>query len=58
VDGGVKGFLHLAGGAGKFDDGAAVRDGRDLETVGLQPGSDRLNVLVGRAELLAELLGG
>src|SRR5271170_791233 len=56
VDRRVEGFLDLAGGAGKFEYGAAVGYGGDLESVGLQPGGDFLDVLVGGAELLAELL--
>ena len=53
VNRGVKGFLHLAGGAGKFQHRAALRRAH-LEAVRLQPGSDGLDIAVSRSELLAE----
>ena len=54
---GVKGFLHHGGCAGELDDGASFADPRDLKTVRCKPGSDRLYVGVGGAELLAKLFG-
>ena len=52
----VEGGLELDGGAGEFDGAAAVGDFVDLETLRLEPGDDGLNVGVGGAELLSELL--
>ena len=52
----AKGVANLPGGAGEFDHGASLGDAGDAESVGLQPVADRLNVLVGRTELLTKLL--
>src|ERR1700723_4722720 len=56
VDRRVKSFPHLAGGAGELKHGPPL--GRaNLKSVRLQPGSNNLNVIIRRPELLAELRG-
>src|SRR4029077_7657761 len=53
----VERFAHLASRAGEVDYRAAIRDLVHGETMGLEPRSNRLDVLVCGTVLLSELLG-
>jgi hypothetical protein len=58
VDGGVKGFGDLGGGAGVLDGGAVLGDAVDGEAAGVEPGCDDSGVFRESAEAVAELAGG
>ena len=58
VDLGAEGLTHLAGGAGEVDGAAAFGHRMHAEAVAGEPGADRVDVALRKAEALAELLCG
>ena len=55
VDLRVESGLHLPGGAAEFDRAPAGRDFRHLESLGLEPGGNHVEIGLRRTELLPEL---